>query len=229
MDTSWLPSRWVRDIAGHKVDGRADTPPTVRAVAITSSPASGDTYRAGETIQITVVFSEAVTVTGVPRMFLFMDRGSVMYPDYTSQRGNAKLLFFEVSLTGYNLNKTKLNGISIQGNALTYRHVAQSGTIRDAAGNNANRSIPSHLWIENASGHKVDTRPSDHTALVALYRTTDGDNWSNNTNWLSNQPLGEWHGVDTDNSGRVTELDLEGNQLRGRYRRSWEAYPTWRY
>ena len=195
---------------------------SVTDVAVTSRPASGDTYRSGETIQVTVLFSEAVNVTGVPSMVFFMDRGNVMYPGYTSQGGSPNRLIFEVSLTGDNLNKTKLDGISIQGRALTYRNPApggrdlsQSGTIRDAAGNDANRSIPSHLWIENAGGHKVDTRPSDHTALVALYNATNGGNWGNNTNWLSNQPLGEWHGVTTDSAGRVTKLDLKCNNLTG--------------
>ena len=38
--------------------------------------------------------------------------------------------------------------------------------------------------------------------------------WSD-TNWLSNGPLGEWHGVSTDADGRVAELDLDGKQLSG--------------
>ena len=56
---------------------------------------------------------------------------------------------------------------------------------------------------------------TDSTALVALYEATDGDNWTNNTNWLSDRPLGEWHGVTTDADGRVTWLALGGNQLSG--------------
>ena len=57
--------------------------------------------------------------------------------------------------------------------------------------------------------------PTDRAALVALYEATNGDNWTNNTNWLSNRPLGEWHGVTTDASGRVTRLDLRENRLSG--------------
>ena len=37
------------------------------------------------------------------------------------------------------------------------------------------------------------------------------------TNWLSDAPLGEWHGVTTDETGRVTELDLSGNALAGSF------------
>ena len=53
------------------------------------------------------------------------------------------------------------------------------------------------------------------TDLVALYNATGGASWSHNTNWLSDQPLGEWHGVTTDGSGRVTRLNLYSNGLRG--------------
>ena len=59
------------------------------------------------------------------------------------------------------------------------------------------------------------TPVSDKAALVALYQATDGPNWLNNTNWLSEAPIGTWHGVSTDASGRVTELSLPGNLLSG--------------
>ena len=59
------------------------------------------------------------------------------------------------------------------------------------------------------------TTGTDRTALVAFYDATDGPNWANNRNWLSDRPLGEWHGVATDRDGRVTELDLSENELSG--------------
>ena len=34
-------------------------------------------------------------------------------------------------------------------------------------------------------------------------------------NWLSDAPLGEWAGINTDDDGRVTVLNLEGNGLSG--------------
>ena len=55
----------------------------------------------------------------------------------------------------------------------------------------------------------------DRAALVALYNATDGANWLNNDNWLSNATMGEWHGVTTDSDGRVTRLLLSNNQLTG--------------
>ena len=60
----------------------------------------------------------------------------------------------------------------------------------------------------------TDTRP-DYYPLVALYSATNGANWSTATNWASAAPLDEWHGVTTDADGRVTELTLRHNKLRG--------------
>ena len=45
---------------------------------------------------------------------------------------------------------------------------------------------------------------SDRDVLVALYHATNGPTWENNTNWLGDAPLGQWHGVITDPNGRVT-------------------------
>ena len=55
----------------------------------------------------------------------------------------------------------------------------------------------------------------DRAALVALYNATGGANWRNKSGWLSDAPLGRWHGVTTDPGGRVTRLDLRDNDLTG--------------
>ena len=55
---------------------------------------------------------------------------------------------------------------------------------------------------------------ADRAALVALYNATDGPNWKNNQNWLSDEPLDEWYGVTVQN-GRVMRLFLGDNQMTG--------------
>ena len=50
----------------------------------------------------------------------------------------------------------------------------------------------------------------ERAALVALYEATDGPSWVDAENWLTDAPLGDWYGVDTDSSGRVVRLDLDG-------------------
>ena len=62
---------------GHKVNGgAAATAPTVNDVAVTSTPASGNTYYlAGEVIEFTVTFSAPVTVTATPKFAFQAGRG----------------------------------------------------------------------------------------------------------------------------------------------------------
>jgi len=38
----------------------------------------------------------------------------------------------------------------------------------------------------------------EHDALVALYNATDGDNWSDNSNWITGEDEGTWFGSKTD-------------------------------
>ena len=71
-------------------------------------------------------------------------------------------------------------------------------------------------WLDDIGDLRAPTQDpaGDRGALVALYNATDGANWANNENWLSDEPLSTWYGV-TVSDGRVTGLDLEGNQLTG--------------
>ncbi len=66
-----------------------------------------------------------------------------------------------------------------------------------------------------ASSPIATAKDAERDALEALYQDTDGDNWTNNRNWLSNAQLDSWHGVTTDRNGRVVELDLSENELNG--------------
>ena len=67
---------------------------------------------------------------------------------------------------------------------------------------------------DNAPWH-VPENESDRAALVAFYQSTNGPDWKNKSNWLSNRRLGAWHGVTTDGSGRVIHLELPQNRLTG--------------
>ena len=63
-------------------------------------------------------------------------------------------------------------------------------------------------------GKAVSTK-SDREVLVAFYNATNGAQWEYNTNWLSDEPLGQWYGVTTDADGRVSSLEFGYNQLSG--------------
>ena len=56
---------------------------------------------------------------------------------------------------------------------------------------------------------------TDREALVALYNATNGENWFESDNWLSDAPPGEWYGVTTNDDGRVIALVLDDNNLSG--------------
>ena len=62
----------------------------------------------------------------------------------------------------------------------------------------------------------VQAPRDDRAVLTTLYRATDGANWANNTNWLSDLSLDQWHGVIADDDGRVTFIFLNRNRLLGR-------------
>ena len=55
----------------------------------------------------------------------------------------------------------------------------------------------------------------DRTALEAFYRAMGGDDWKDNTNWMSDEPLGDWYGVEVNANGRVRYLELPDNNLAG--------------
>jgi len=76
-----------------------------------------------------------------------------------------------------------------------------------ALSGNASATIP--IYVPG-----MDTDP-ERVALVTLYNATDGPNWTNNTNWLSDEPLEAWHGITVDMDGRITEIVLADNQLSG--------------
>ena len=87
-------------------------------------------------------------------------------------------------------------------------------------------SLPSATYSDNSvnDGSPSTTLPQpqgepDRQTLVDLYYDMDGQNWLLRggwrdrerppPNWLSNEPIGTWHGV-TASGGRVTELRLTG-------------------
>ena len=75
-------------------------------------------------------------------------------------------------------------------------------------------------WLEGiaevqGSSCAAEDSPEDRKVLVKLYDALDGENWTNNTNWRTERPIREWHGVTNDASGRVTRLLLDSNGLAG--------------
>jgi hypothetical protein len=61
----------------------------------------------------------------------------------------------------------------------------------------------------------------DYAALMELYNSTGGDNWTNNTGWKEGaagtncNPCNGWHGVSCDVNNRVNSINLSYNGLTG--------------
>ena len=60
---------------------------------------------------------------------------------------------------------------------------------------------------------------TEREILEIFYYATDGPNWKNNTNWLTDKPLSEWYGIkvhkNLNSKFIVKEIDLNWNKLKG--------------
>ena len=59
-----------------------------------------------------------------------------------------------------------------------------------------------------------DDSVDERDILIEFYNATNGDNWTDNTNWCTDANLSEWYGVTVSN-GHVTRLSLTSNNLTG--------------
>ena len=69
--------------------------------------------------------------------------------------------------------------------------------------------------VSSASSVTVKDVVLDREVLTILYHSTNGDEWTNNQNWLSDGPLNTWYGVRTNSHGEVVRLELKRNNLQG--------------
>ena len=80
------------------------------------------------------------------------------------------------------------------------------------------RSVISSFAAVDTDAELEPEGPTDRDVLIALYDATNGDNWTNHTNWCSDKPLSEWYGVDVDvirDENKVISLRLSNNNLVG--------------
>ena len=99
--------------------------------------------------------------------------------------------------------------------AVSGADVTVTGVSAGTASVTVTASDPDGLSAEQAFEVTVEPPNRDREALVALYNATDGPNWASNQGWLTDAPLGLWHGVTTDRSGNLTGLHLDFNGLTG--------------
>ena len=116
------------------------------------------------------------------------------------------------------INDNNLTGVLPQ--SLTGLPVLESFRFHNNSGLCAPIDDAFQTWLQGiasviGSSCAPEDSLDDREVLVQLYNALDGENWRNNTNWLTERPIREWHGVTSDASGRVTGLLLESNELVG--------------
>lgn len=102
---------------------------TAPGVSGVSSSLADGSYRAGQSIPVTVTFPEPVVVTGTPRLLLKTGSSATTNVNYTSGSGSTTLVFtYSVGATdtSTDLDYSTATSLTLNG-----------GTIRDLAGNNA--------------------------------------------------------------------------------------------
>ena len=137
----------------------AQSAPTVTSMEITSDPGPDNDYQQDDVIQVTVTFSEAVNVTGTPRIKFKMhvthlDTGAP-FLTFDSGTGTTELVFvYTVTST----DGSGTGGLGIQANKLELN----GGTIKSVTGNvDANLA---HTALPHDDDHKVHgVNPQDTT------------------------------------------------------------------
>ena len=61
----------------------------------------------------------------------------------------------------------------------------------------------------------VTVAHQDWAPLAAFYKATEGPGWIEDDGWMSDRPIGQWHGVTTGPDGHVTALELPSSYLTG--------------
>ncbi|MDE2938912.1 MAG: cadherin domain-containing protein [Chloroflexota bacterium] len=123
-----------------------ELPQIASGPVVVSSPSAGDTYVKGETVEVSVTFSESVTVTGQPYLRLTVgERGR--RARYVRSEANGTTLIFAYTVKGNDLDE---DGVSVEANQL----LLNGGSIADSDGNDA---FLEHPALADQSGHKVNS------------------------------------------------------------------------
>ncbi len=149
------------------IDG---TPPTVTSVS--SSTANGS-YKTGDNIAITVAFSESVTVTGTPQITL--ETGTTdRTVNYSSGSGSNTLTFtytVQAGDTSSDLDYVATNSLALN-----------SGTIRDAAGNNATLTLPTPGAANSLGNNKAITIDGTPPTVTSVSSSTANGSYKTGDN-----------------------------------------------
>ena len=175
--------------------------PYATVAAITTDPANGSDYRAGETIKATVTFSEAVTVTGTPQLPLRIG-DNVRDADYVSGDSSDTVLSFSYPVTADDFDQ---DGISIDAFVLKLNgdSIKRKDTTVDAA--------LTHTRVAAARGQRVSRPARVQTTLVSNLGqsqfATDAASYDRTQGFTTGQNPGGYN-LDT---VEIVSVDPQGN------------------
>ena len=191
------------------------TAPTISSVTLTASGAQNGYLNVGDTVTVTLTFSEAVTVTGKPPLTLTIGNTDV-WAYYSSGSGTQSLIFTYQIRSG----QVDSDGIALKANSL---RLISGTNIRDTAGNALTNL--NHAGLANQSAYRVDALIATPTLQVNFVSNTitvggleNGASWQYTTNNGTS-----WTAVASGNTlplplntlstyrARVRQTDLAGN------------------
>ena len=137
--------------SGHKVDGSLNEVPAVSSVSFVGSPANGDTYELGETIEVKVVFHRFVTFAGRERPQVALTIGGqtalATYDHGRGRGGGVTALHFEYEVQP---NDFDADGISIPADS-----IRNADTIKATSDGTLSADV-THAAVSDDATRKVD-------------------------------------------------------------------------
>ena len=179
-------AKGLRDLAGNEVstprtfdDGTRLTriipldnltAPSVTGVAVSSDAGDDDTYAQGEAIRVRLTFSEAVAVTGAPRVKIDFSSGTgdEKWADYTGGGGTTMLEFAYTVVD---------RDLSTQGIAVLKNTLALNGGTMRGVGSNRDTKL-AHAGLDHDANHKVDWRLSAVTGVALSSDAGEDDTYA---------------------------------------------------
>lgn len=135
----------IAGAAEHRVNGRQALRPQVDGVRFTSYPQDGDSYGAGEAIELTVTFDIQVEVSGPPQLALLIGNRRVQAA-LSGSDGNSAWFRYVVQT-----RDRDFDGLSVPADGLALN----GGAIRSLTGADARLSLGAHA-IANRAGQRAD-------------------------------------------------------------------------
>lgn len=162
----------------------------------------------GKRAQINVTQSEMAFVKINQELSIFSYRGGEQTITLTSNRKDIKL---DQSIPPYHFTIKEIGDHQLK---ITAPRNKSAKMIKESFSIiYKNRTLINIKVNQEKSNIEADQR----AYLVEFFKATNGEKWTNNTNWLSDKPLAEWYGIVMGDEGNgIFKLSLNDNNLSGR-------------